>query len=48
MGQHPENQQGHHGTAAIDPGVRSPFVVYDPDGCVVDIGSGDMAGKVFN
>ena len=39
---------GHHGTAAIDPGVRSPFIVYDPDGGVIDIGSGDMASKVFN
>ena len=42
------NVYGHHGPAAIDPGVRSPFVVYDPDGRVIDIGSGDMAGKVFN
>jgi len=39
---------GHHGTAAIDPGERSPFYVYDPHGCVIDIGSGDIAGKVFN
>ena len=46
-----ENQTksyGYNGTAAIGPGVRSPCVVYDPDGGVIDIGSGDMAGKVFN
>ena len=44
-----ENQvlEGRHSTVAIDPGVRSPFVVYDADGLVVDVGAGDMATKVF-
>jgi len=27
--------------------VRSPFFVYDPDGCEIDFGSGDTAGTVF-
>ena len=44
-----ENQvlEGRHSTVAIDPGVRSPFVMYDADGLVVDVGAGDMATKVF-
>jgi len=45
-----ENQgkgYGHHGMAAIDAGVRSPFVVYDPDGGVIDIGSGDTSKRIF-
>jgi len=31
-----------HGTAAIDPGVLSPFVIYDVNGGVIDIGCGDI------
>ncbi len=33
-------------TVAIDPGVRTFLTVYDPNGCVYDIGSGETASKL--
>ena len=35
-------------TVALDPGERSPWLAYDVDGRVIDIGSGVVDAKIFN